>query len=91
MSGKRSPAGTNGWESSCEGMNFTHKGKASGACSSGLPLAADLAVSMTSIISTVNAILYNSVISIRSPLAMVPMRGAKRANYFLILTVSQKK
>lgn len=88
MNEKCSPAGTNGWKSSCEETNFIYKGKASGACSSSLPLAADLAVSTMSIISTVNAILYNSLISIRSPLAMVPMQEAKQANYFLILTVS---
>ena len=88
MSDKRSPAGTNGWEFSCEQTNFIHKAKASGACSSGLPLTADLAVSGTSIKSTVNAILYNSLISIRSPLAMLPMQGVKRANYFLMTTVS---
>ena len=88
VSEKCSPPGTNGWDSSYEEMNFILKGKASGACSSGLPLVADLAVSATFIVSTVNAILYNSLISIRSPLAMPPMQEAKRANYFLILTVS---
>lgn len=91
MSEKRSPAGTNSWETSQKEMNFIHKGKASGACSSGLPLVAHLAVSATSIISAVNTILYNSLISIRSTLAMVTVQGAKCANYFLVLAVSRKK
>lgn len=91
VSEKCSPAGTKDWESSQKELNFIRKGKASGACSSGLPLVADLAVSATSIISTVNAILYNSLVSIISTLAMVPVQGAKCANYFLVLTVSWKK
>lgn len=84
------PAGTNGWEPSCEEMNFLRKGKASAACSSGLPLVADVAVFAMFIMSTVNGILYNSLISIQSLLAILPMQGAKRANCFLILTVSWK-
>lgn len=82
MAGKGSLAGINGWESSFEQMSFIQKEKASGACSSSLPLVPDLAVSAASIESTVNTILYNSVISIRSLLAVLPMQGAKHANDF---------
>lgn len=88
MSEKIPPAGTSGWESSQKKMKFSYRGKASAACSSGLPLVADVAVFSTFIMSTVNAVLYNSLISIQSLLAILPMQGAKHANCFLILTVS---
>lgn len=67
---------------------FLCKGKASAACSSGLPLVADVTVFSMFIMSTVNAPLYNSLISIQSLLAILPMQRAKHTKFFLILTVN---
>lgn len=77
MSEKVPSAVTSGQEPSHEEINSLCKGKASASCSSGLPLVADVAVFSTFIMCTVNAILYNSLISIQSLLAILSYAGSQ--------------